>query len=53
MSNPNIGKEASKGGKARWKGVSKKAKREQAQKAAWIRWALNKKAVDKAGSNSL
>lgn len=37
--NKNIGKEAGKGGKARWKGVSRAKRREQGQKAAYIRWA--------------
>jgi hypothetical protein len=32
-----------KGGKARWKGTTKKQRSEQAKKAAEARWAKNKK----------
>jgi hypothetical protein len=52
MSNPNIAAEARKGGKARWKGISKKKRTEAAKKAAWIRWARMKD-LDKARNNEI
>ena len=40
MANKNIGREASKGGKARWKGISKAKRREFAMQGVYTRRAL-------------
>jgi hypothetical protein len=42
MSNPNIGREASKGGKARWKGVSKKERSAHLRRCGIISAAVKK-----------
>jgi len=47
MSNPNIGKEARKGGLARVAGMSKKQLRAAAFRAATIRWARYRVAKEK------
>ena len=54
MSNPNIAKQASKGGKARWIGVSKKKRRDFALKAVYTRWARQRDAkLDKARTDAI
>ena len=54
MSNPNIGKEASKGGKARAKKLTKQRRKEIALMGAYATRAMHraKKLVDKASALS-